>query len=104
MAVLCPAPARAAVESSEMGATRSSKLTPPPPPPLPPPPSPSLSTDIKMDKSSRSKGWGIVKFSTLEEAHAAIAGMNGSDCEGRPMEVRLDRGAVTREEVEGGAY
>ena len=51
-----------------------------------------------MDKSQRSKGWGIVKFNTLEEAHAAIAGMNGTDCEGRAMEVRLDRGAVTREE------
>ncbi len=57
-------------------------------------------SDIKMDKSNRSKGWGIVKFSTLEEAQAAIAGMNGSDCEGRAMEVRLDKGAVTREEGE----
>ena len=51
-----------------------------------------------MDKSSRSKGWGIVKFATLEEAQAAIAGMNGSDCEGRAMEVRLDRGSVVRED------
>ena len=50
-----------------------------------------------MDKSSRSKGWGIVKFATLEEAQAAIAGMNGTDCDGRPMEVRLDRG-VGRED------
>ena len=55
-----------------------------------------------MDKSSRSKGWGIVKFGTLEEAQAAIAGMNGSDCEGRAMEVRLDRGSVVRED--GGEY
>jgi RNA recognition motif-containing protein len=66
--------------------------------PPPHPPSPPCASDIKMDKSQRSKGWGIVKFNTLEEAHAAIAGMNGTDCEGRAMEVRLDRGAVTREE------
>lgn len=76
------------------------KLTNPPylPPFIPTP----LPADIKMDKGGRSKGWGIVKFNTLEEAMSAIAGMNASDCEGRSVEVRLDRGgAVTRE---GEAY
>ncbi len=65
--------------------------------PFPRPPFRSRA-DIKMDKGGRSKGWGIVKFNTLEEAMSAIAGMNASDCEGRSIEVRLDRGgAVTRE-------
>ena len=68
-------------------------------------PFPTLSSprgaDVKQDRNNRSKGWGIVKFATAEQAEAAIASMNGAQLEGRNIEVRLDRGGITR--VEGAA-
>lgn len=38
----------------------------------------------------RSKGLGIVRFQTAEAAQAAIAGLNGTDVNGRQIVVRLD--------------
>ncbi len=58
---------------------------------------PPTYADVKLDRAGRSKGWGIVKFTTLEEANAAIAGMNATNLESRPIEVRLDRGAGSGE-------
>ena len=48
--------------------------------------------DVMQDRTGRSKGWGIVKFVTTENADAAIAAMNMSEVDGRQMEVRYDRG------------
>ena len=47
--------------------------------------------DVKTDMEGRSKGFGIVRFATAENATAAIAAINGMDIEGRSIEVRLDR-------------
>ena len=41
--------------------------------------------------TGRSKGWGTVLFDTPEQAQAAIAGFNGVELEGRPMQIKLDR-------------
>jgi RNA recognition motif-containing protein len=41
--------------------------------------------------TGRSKGWGTVLFETNEQAQAAIAGFNGVELEGRPMQIKLDR-------------
>lgn len=40
----------------------------------------------------RSKGFGLVTFATPEEAENAITTLNGLDLEGRPVNVRMDRG------------
>ena len=37
--------------------------------------------------TGQSKGFGFVEMSTDAEANAAIAGLNGTDLEGRPMTV-----------------
>ena len=42
----------------------------------------------------RSRGWGIVRFATAEEASAAMAGMNGVEIAGRPIQVREDKGPI----------
>ena len=71
-------------------------------------PFPTLSSprgaDVKQDRNNRSKGWGIVKFNTIEEAMSAIAAMNATECEGRAIEVRMDRGAAVNERGELEAY
>lgn len=43
------------------------------------------------DDTGRSKGWGTVLFETQEQAQAAIAGFNGVELEGRPMQIKIDR-------------
>ncbi len=40
-------------------------------------------------KSGVSRGYGFVKLLTVEEAEAAIASLNGSVLQDRPLEVRL---------------
>jgi nucleolin len=40
----------------------------------------------------RSKGWGLVEFKSVEDAEAAIAGLNNSELDGRTILMRLDRG------------
>jgi RNA recognition motif-containing protein len=47
--------------------------------------------DVKMGPDGRSKGWGIVKFSSREFAEAAIQAMNGFNLEGRNIDVHFDR-------------
>jgi RNA recognition motif-containing protein len=42
-------------------------------------------------KGARSKGWGRVKYATQAECNRAIQAMNGTQQDGRQMEVRLDR-------------
>lgn len=48
-------------------------------------------SDVKMGPDGRSKGWGIVKFASREDAEAAIASMNGINIDGRNIDVHFDR-------------
>ena len=48
-------------------------------------------TVITDRDSGRSKGFGFVEMSSEAEAKKAIAELNGSDCEGRPMTVNEAR-------------
>jgi len=50
------------------------------------------SAKIQMGFDGRSRGYGIVSFGSVEEASRAIDIVNGSDCEGRTVSVRFDRG------------
>eukprot|EP01025_Chloroclados_australasicus_P054355 TRINITY_DN643_c0_g1_i1.p2 TRINITY_DN643_c0_g1~~TRINITY_DN643_c0_g1_i1.p2 ORF type:complete len:288 (+),score=46.00 TRINITY_DN643_c0_g1_i1:220-1083(+) len=47
--------------------------------------------DIAKDRKGNSKGFGIVRFKTEEDAKNAIAEMNGSELEGRVLAVKIDR-------------
>ena len=49
--------------------------------------------DVMKSDSGRSRGFGIVRFSTKEDAESAIQSMNGVELAGRPLEVRLDNKA-----------
>jgi RNA recognition motif-containing protein len=45
---------------------------------------------IKVSDTGRSKGIGVVRFMTKEDAENAIATLNGVDFQGRPLDVRFD--------------
>lgn len=47
--------------------------------------------DIVMDPWGKSRGFGTVRFTTREDAEAAISKLNNSEFEGRTITVRLDR-------------
>eukprot|EP01024_Parvocaulis_polyphysoides_P006775 TRINITY_DN11927_c0_g1_i1.p2 TRINITY_DN11927_c0_g1~~TRINITY_DN11927_c0_g1_i1.p2 ORF type:complete len:290 (-),score=58.79 TRINITY_DN11927_c0_g1_i1:664-1533(-) len=47
--------------------------------------------DIAKDRRGNSKGFGIVRFKTVEDAEKAITELNGSDLQGRPLAVKLDK-------------
>jgi RNA recognition motif-containing protein len=46
--------------------------------------------DIAME-NQRSKGYGLVKFSSKEEADKAIQQVNGTDLFGRPLLIKQDK-------------
>lgn len=46
--------------------------------------------DVVKGRDGRSKGFGIVRYSTVEEANAAISTLNGTELDGRVMTVRED--------------
>ncbi|ORY50288.1 hypothetical protein BCR33DRAFT_846813 [Rhizoclosmatium globosum] len=50
-----------------------------------------LRADIAIDNQGRSRGYGQVLMSTVEEAQEAIAKLNGTDISGRQIEVREDK-------------
>ncbi|KAL9183998.1 hypothetical protein ACHAXT_002084 [Thalassiosira profunda] len=52
--------------------------------------------DVLTGHDGRSKGCGIVEYATVEEAAGAVASLNNTDLQGRPIFVREDR------EKEGG--
>jgi RNA recognition motif-containing protein len=54
---------------------------------------------IRDRESGRSKGFGFVEMSTVDEAQAAISKFHGQDFNGRPLTVNLAR---PREERPGG--
>jgi len=47
--------------------------------------------DVVVGRDGRSRGYGIVRFDTAEQAQAAIAEFNEYDFNGRPIVVREDR-------------
>lgn len=46
--------------------------------------------DVTMDRSGRSKGFGVVRFFTTEAAQSAIDQFNGTELEGRTLTVKFD--------------
>ena len=57
---------------------------------------------IKDRMSGRSKGIAFVTFETVEEANAAIEGLNGKDIDGRALVVNVARPRVPRTDGFGG--
>jgi len=58
---------------------------------------------VLVDKfSGRSKGFGFVTFETVEQAEAAVAGLNETDQGGRKIVVSFARPMVPRENRGGG--
>lgn len=49
--------------------------------------------DVEKSANGRSKGYGLVKFETREEANAAVEKLDGTSIGGRQLSVRLDRDA-----------
>ena len=47
--------------------------------------------EVKTDNQGNSKGFGLVQFVKKEDADAAIGRLNGSELQGRELEVRLDQ-------------
>ena len=41
-----------------------------------------------------SKGWGTIRYANPDQANAAIQGLNGSELDGRILQVRLDNQAL----------
>lgn len=46
---------------------------------------------VLLDSNNRSRGFGLVRFNTFEEAEEAVAEVNGMDVSGRVLTVRLDK-------------
>jgi RNA recognition motif-containing protein len=62
-----------------------------------------LSARIVIDRdTNRSKGFGFVEMPNAEQAEAAIAALNGSEMDGRPIRVNESQPKPPREERRGG--
>ena len=60
------------------------------------------SAEVIADRDTgRSKGFGFVQMSSDQEAQAAIAALNGKDCNGRALTVNV---AKPREPRSGGGF
>jgi RNA recognition motif-containing protein len=67
--------------------------------------------DIKTDaKTGRSRGFAFVDLSSDEEVQAAIAELNGTDLDGRPIKIgsakeqKLNTGGYGKSDKGGGGY
>jgi len=49
-------------------------------------------TEVATGPDRRSRGWGTVRFGSVDDATRAMAAMNGVELEGRAISVREDRG------------
>lgn len=47
--------------------------------------------EVKVNNQGQSKGFGVVQFVKKDDAEAAIERLNGSELQGRELEVRLDQ-------------
>lgn len=47
--------------------------------------------EVAVDDTGRSRGYGTVRYSSEEEAAAAVSTLNGADFEGRIITVRMDK-------------
>lgn len=62
-----------------------------------------ISANVITDRDSgRSKGFGFVEMSTLDEAQSAKSSLDGSDLEGRSIKVDLAKERVPRSGGGGG--
>eukprot|EP01084_Bolivina_argentea_P160924 280183_1 len=52
------------------------------------------STVQRFADTSRSKGWGLVEYETPEEAKGAIECLAGTELDGRPIHIRMDRSNI----------
>jgi len=52
-----------------------------------------ISAEVALRNDGKSRGWGTVKFSTKDDASAAVNGMQGIEIDGRQIETRIDRKA-----------
>ncbi|MCE9534710.1 MAG: RNA-binding protein [Planctomycetes bacterium] len=60
---------------------------------------------VVMDRETgRSRGFGFVEMANPEEAQAAIAALNGSECNGRPLTVNEAKPREPRPAGGGGGY
>jgi len=58
---------------------------------------------IKDRDTGRSKGFGFVEMPNQQEAQAAIAGLNGQDMKGRPLNVNEARPRTEHRDRGGGS-
>jgi len=54
------------------------------------------SAEVKQGHDGRSRGYGIVNFTSEDSATKAIEVVNNTDCDGRTVVVRFDRGNTVR--------
>jgi RNA recognition motif-containing protein len=57
---------------------------------------------IKDRETGRSKGFGFIEMPNQQEAQAAIAGLNGQELKGRPLNVNEARPRTERRDRGGG--
>lgn len=50
-----------------------------------------LFADVAEDETGRSRGFGVVSFTTIVDARACIEGLNGFELDGRILNAREDR-------------
>jgi len=53
-----------------------------------------VDAEVKQGFDGRSRGYGIVTFDSMDDAGKAIEAVNNTDCGGRNVVVRFDRGGV----------
>lgn len=55
---------------------------------------PVFDANVMNGSDGRSRGFGVVSFENMTDATAAISRLNGTELDGRAVEVRLDRGSA----------
>lgn len=55
-----------------------------------------VSAEVMLKQDSRSRGWGIVEFASVEDADAALKNMDGSTIDGREIKVEFQKARPAR--------
>ena len=63
-----------------------------------------IRADVMTEPNGRSKGCGIVEFSTIDEARFAMDRLNNTELRGRLIFIREDRVATSNDRSFGGGY